>query len=525
MSTSSRRDCTRPSLAACAVLACVGACAVHPAALDAGTEASFADQTAPAPAAPPTAGAPELTAPSAPPTVVDAALELITREHLEQHVRYLASDELAGRPTGSDGALLAARYLADALAEAGVAPAGDDGSYFQRVPLSTLDFQGVPRIVATTVQGGELAFEYGTHFSQWSGAPPGQPLTVHVVRSSLDMPHEPRPDLALYVDGSRKERSEWIESDEDWGAILRPGSQSDGETAETTPRSVRTVGNAPPAGPRFVVRGALRDALERGLLRELRIEADTTRTNLPAFNVVGRLPGRGDLARETIVYSAHYDHIGVRTDPDATPDDDLVYNGADDDASGCAAVLELARALAADARRAEARAADADGAPPARTQLFLLVTGEEIGLVGTRYYLDHPIEPLEGTVCNLNFEMIGRPDDTVGGAGNLWLTGFERSNLGAAFRAAGLALRPDQRPEEKFFQRSDNYAFALRGIVAQTLSSYDLHADYHQVTDEADSLDYAHMEACTRASLGAARALASGAISPAWEPGGRPEGP
>ena len=126
-------------------------------------------------------------------------------------------------------------------------------------------------------------------------------------------------------------------------------------------------------------------------------------------------------------------------------------------------------------------------------------------------------------MCNLNFEMIGRPDESVG-TGNLWLTGFERSNLGDAFVAAGLALQPDQRPEQHFFERSDNYAFARRGIVAQTLSSFNLHTDYHQVSDEADTLDYVHMEACVRASFGGARALANGDISPEWKPGGRPEG-
>jgi Zn-dependent M28 family amino/carboxypeptidase len=125
-------------------------------------------------------------------------------------------------------------------------------------------------------------------------------------------------------------------------------------------------------------------------------------------------------------------------------------------------------------------------------------------------------------VCNLNFEMIGRPDKLAGGPGKLWLTGDERSSLGAAFRELGLAIVADPRPAERFFERSDNIAFARRGIVAQTLSSYDLHADYHHVTDEADKLDYAHMEAAIRASFEAARALADGRIEPKWLEGGDP---
>jgi Zn-dependent M28 family amino/carboxypeptidase len=164
----------------------------------------------------------------------------------------------------------------------------------------------------------------------------------------------------------------------------------------------------------------------------------------------------------------------------------------------------------------------AAGPPPARTVVFLLATGEEIGLVGTRHYLERPVVPLERTVLNLNFEMIGRPDALAGGPGKLWLTGYERSNLGPAFAAAGLAVVADPRPDQGFFQRSDNYAFAVLGIVAQTLSSYDLHEDYHRVSDEASKLDFAHMETALRSTLTAVRALVDGTIDPAWEPGGAP---
>jgi Zn-dependent M28 family amino/carboxypeptidase len=172
-------------------------------------------------------------------------------------------------------------------------------------------------------------------------------------------------------------------------------------------------------------------------------------------------------------------------------------------------VLELAQAFAADE-------------PPARTLLFLLASGEEKGLIGTRYYLDHPSVPLDQTVANLNFEMIGRPDELIG-PGKLWLTGFERTTLGAAFREAGFDVVADERPEQNFFQRSDNYAFAVLGIVGQTLSSYNLHEDYHNVTDEADTLDYEHMQAATRSAYAAARLLSQGEISPEWLPGGKPE--
>ena len=128
------------------------------------------------------------------------------------------------------------------------------------------------------------------------------------------------------------------------------------------------------------------------------------------------------------------------------------------------------------------------------------------------------------TCCNLNYEMIGRADELAGGAGRLWLTGHERSNLMGAIEREGISISPDVRPEQNFFQRSDNYAFAVRGIVAQTFSTYNMHQDYHQVTDEWDTLDYEHMEVSSREAYRIARLVADGEIDPAWLEGGKPRG-
>jgi Zn-dependent M28 family amino/carboxypeptidase len=264
------------------------------------------------------------------------------------------------------------------------------------------------------------------------------------------------------------------------------------------------------------------EGLRSGAISELRLKSGLTLVPAGAANVVGILPGVGtaerpDLARETVVLSAHYDHLGLvgegghggeQSSQDGEPD--LVYNGADDDASGTAAVLELAGALAA-----------AD--PPVRTVVFLLATGEEKGLLGTKYYLDHPAVPLADTIFNLNFEMIGRPDELAEGVGGLWLTGHGRTTMWAEAQEAGVELFADQRPNEHFFERSDNYAFVMRGILGQTLSSYNMHSDYHRVSDEADLLDYEHMELGVRRGLGLVRLLLSGELTPRWVPGGEPQ--
>ncbi|HEU4699272.1 MAG TPA: M20/M25/M40 family metallo-hydrolase [Gemmatimonadales bacterium] len=217
-------------------------------------------------------------------------------------------------------------------------------------------------------------------------------------------------------------------------------------------------------------------------------------------NVVGLIPGADPVLRgRAVVVAAHYDHLGVGR-PVAG---DSIYNGADDDASGVVAVLEAARALRA-------------GPPPRRTVVVLFTTGEERGLLGTLAYLEHPVVPLDSTDAELELEMVGRPDSLAGGPGRLWLTGDERSTMGAAFRRAGLPVVPDPRPAEHFFERSDNIAFARRGIPAHTLSSFDLHADYHAPSDEASRIDFAHLTEAARVAARALRVLADGG-APVWE--------
>ena len=226
-----------------------------------------------------------------------------------------------------------------------------------------------------------------------------------------------------------------------------------------------------------------------------------------AVNVAGVLPGSDPALRdEVVVIDAHYDHIGIAAVP---LNGDSINNGADDDASGVVTVLEVARMLASAPQR------------PRRTIVFLLTTGEERGLLGTRWYIEHPVRPLERTVANLEIEMIGRPDSLAGGAGKAWLTGYDRSSMGQILRDNGIPLVADPRPAEQFFERSDNIAFARRGIPAHTISSFNMHNDYHRVTDEARLVDAAHMAAVINATARATRLLADGP-APQWVPGGRP---
>lgn len=224
-----------------------------------------------------------------------------------------------------------------------------------------------------------------------------------------------------------------------------------------------------------------------------------------ARNVIGMIPGSDPILKnEVIIVLAHYDHLGIGRPENG----DSIYNGADDDASGTVAVLEVARHLKA-------------GPAPKRTVVFAAMTGEEMGLVGTRFFLAHPTVALDRIVAGLEIEMIGRPDSLAGGPGKAWLTGYERSTMGDMLKQYGIAIVPDPRPSQNFFMRSDNYGFAVRGIVAHTLSTFNLHTDYHHAGDDVDKVDFAHMTAVTRAAAEAVRHLADGP-KPEWHPGGKP---
>jgi Peptidase family M28 len=229
-----------------------------------------------------------------------------------------------------------------------------------------------------------------------------------------------------------------------------------------------------------------------------------------AVNVVGILPGRGPASAASarpdsiVLVDAHYDHLGMGRPVNG----DSIYNGADDDASGTVAVLEIARIM----ERWPA---------PSRTVVFLATTGEEFGLVGTGWYLANPVRPLSAMAANLEIEMIGRPDTVATGRGRAWLTGFERSTMGENFERSGLPIMADMRPSQSFFTRSDNIAFAQAGIPAHTLSSFNLHSDYHGLGDDISKIDLEHMASVINTAARAVWVLTEGP-APTWIRSGRP---
>lgn len=257
----------------------------------------------------------------------------------------------------------------------------------------------------------------------------------------------------------------------------------------------------------YVQRGAMPSSLPAGVLRYLKHLGTDGESRPYTWNAMALLRGSdwkdgGD--NPVILLTAHIDHLGTG----APVNGDAIYNGADDDASGTIAVLELARALS-------------HGPRPRRSILFVLFGSEELGGFGDRYFLDHSPVPLTDIVTNLEFEMIGRPDPKLPQR-TLWLTGYNRSNLGPMLARHGAAISADPHPEQHFFRRSDNYNLAVRGIVAQTVSSFGLHKDYHQPSDEISRIDFDFLTHSINSMIAPVRWLADTNWKPMWNAGGQP---
>ncbi|WP_201981795.1 M28 family peptidase [Hymenobacter rubidus] len=217
------------------------------------------------------------------------------------------------------------------------------------------------------------------------------------------------------------------------------------------------------------------------------VEATAVLRNEPftTENVLGYLEGT-DKKDEVVVVSAHYDHLGIK--------DGEVFNGADDDGSGTVSVLAMARAFSQ---------AKKDGHGPRRSILFLANTGEEEGLLGSQYYTDHPVFPLEKTVTDLNIDMVGRVDSLHQGKGDyLYLVGADRlsTELNTLSESTNQQYNPlafdykfnDPNDPERIYYRSDHYNFAKHNIPIIFYTS-GLHPQYHKATDDIEFIDFPAM--------------------------------
>ena len=245
------------------------------------------------------------------------------------------------------------------------------------------------------------------------------------------------------------------------------------------------------SGPRSVEAGGL-------LAADLQVETFT------APNVIAIAPGSDPALRdEYVLITAHMDHLGVGSPVDG----DSIYNGADDNASGTAAVLEVAEAVAALERA------------PRRSIMFATLSGEERGLLGSAWFVEHPPVPLDRIVANINIDMIGRNwEDTIAVIGKPYSSlGTLVDSVAAAHPDLGMAVAGDLWPSEGFFFRSDHFNFARKGIPAVFFFN-GVHEDYHQPSDEVDKIKFAKSARVARLVYEVTLALANAEERPRWDP-------
>ncbi|MBC7929374.1 MAG: M28 family peptidase, partial [Rubrivivax sp.] len=227
-------------------------------------------------------------------------------------------------------------------------------------------------------------------------------------------------------------------------------------------------------------------------------------------NVAGILRGSDAALKDTyVIVSAHYDHVGVKTEGCDAAVADCIYNGANDDGSGTVGVVEIAQALAKLNPR------------PKRSILFVTFFGEELGLVGSRFYGRHPVVPLARTIAQVNMEQVGRTDDSEGPQiATAAVTGFDFSDVGATLERAGasVGVKVYKHPKKSdaYFSRSDNQSLADAGIPSHTLGVSFEFPDYHGVGDEWPKIDFANMERVVRAVALGVLLIADNRQEPRW---------
>jgi hypothetical protein len=437
-------------------------------------------------------------------------------------MEFLASDALRGRGSGTPDELVAATYVASQLGQYGIVPAGDNGTYIQRGVILQQKLATPPQLRFAVPGGGgqPVIWTYGV-----------QMLTVQLSRRKFQGPlrridtensgHAQASFKGAVVvifgsDDNKIQSAVGAAMEGGCAAVLAPASARRlkhwDERARELPVLAPTIEGGETAalvgeGNMFAIRPeAIADlsGVPDGTIVEFDATLAPPETSY-TWNAVGMLPGRDPALRKSpILLTAHLDHLGIGK----AVEGDNIYNGADDDASGTTAVLELARALGS-------------GPRPRRTVIFALFGSEETGGLGSTWFEAYPPVALKTIAANLEFEMIGRSDPKYT-RDTLWLTGWDRSNLGPVLASHGARLVPDRRPEEQFFTRSDNYVLAKKGVVAQTVSSFGLHANYHRPSDDLAHIDFRHMTIAIGSLIGPLDWLANSDFRPAWKPGQQP---
>jgi hypothetical protein len=442
----------------------------------------------------------------------------------EAHLEFLASDEMRGRDTGSPEIDIAANYISTRFHIYGAKPVGGNSSFFQEVKLKkVMPSKSVSLTIGsdTFKVGEDLAYMNGESVSlngdlvfvgygssadfekadvkgKIAVALAGGSATTNGVQALLtDAP-------AKSVLAAAHEATALIE------IMMLPGLPWPSIVNFLSAERMLTEKNSKSIPHVWMKRSdapALASLMEtRKATGKLVIEA-LPQLNISAKNVVAMIEGTdASLSNEWIVISAHYDHVGVKKNPSQ----DSIYNGARDNAIGTVALLQAAKFFSKNR--------------PKRPIMFLALTGEEKGLLGSEWYTNHPLIPLNRTVFNLNCDGAGYNDTTM-----VNLIDLNRISVDEHFKKSTdvfeLVLKGDPAPVQNLYERSDNVNFAVKGVPAVTFSpgvkefDQELMKYYHQPADEVNSLNMRYIEKFHRAFVYAAYLVANANERPLWVKG------
>jgi len=462
----------------------------------------------------------------------------ITAQDIAQRIRIISDDSMMGRDTPSRGLDLTAQFVAQEFKKAGLKPAGEGGTWYQRYRIQRrqLDLSTSKLVLQAGANRTEAPFSSSVRHV--TGQLPEQPVAARVVllggrateEQVLGLPCRDRVVVVVLEHATAVSQTanlvlrrlyERSPTALLWASMDAPAEFASRLPKKAPERLVIGIPNERPAVlelPEAALAGLLAaagrtaaelrgsqeqvfqeipDATVKFDLKDVVLSADS------APNTIGMLVGSDPvLKNQYVMFSAHMDHLGIlRGQPDS------IANGADDNASGTTGVITLARAFGSAAKR------------PRRSLLFMTVSGEEKGLWGSRYFLDHPTVPVDSIVADLNTDMIGRNwRDTIA------VIGKENSDLGttlarvaAAHPELHMTPVPDQWPSELLFYRSDHYNFAREGVPILFFFN-GLHEDYHKVTDSADKIDAEKESRIVKLVYYVGEAVANTTARPQWNP-------
>lgn len=479
---------------------------------------------------------------------IDSAAALagtITPVELEAHLTFLASDELEGRETGTPGNHKAAEYIAGQFQSFGLPKIGEnEKSYYQKVAFTWTSWETADLYV--NGKKYRHLWDFISFPLENTKLPLLETKKIHFLGYGIDDPKysdyenvnvkdqvvmiykgEPRNEEGISWITGTEEASEWAD---DWKKKLKVAKEkgarlvlfiedqlqqklSDNRRFLVGP--MMTLGKPDSeagqyANHCFVSTNIARDIMGKRLDKVINAREQITKSGKPESvklkarlnilldkneqtllgeNVLGYIEGSDPrLKDELVIITAHYDHLGRRGD--------AIYNGADDNASGTSTVIEVAEAFAIAKKK---------GLGPRRSVLTMLVTGEEKGLLGSQFYVNEPVFPLENTIANVNVDMVGRVDDVHQAKNNPYYTyvigadrlSTELHEINEAVNNQYTQLEldytyNDENDPNRYYYRSDHYNFAERGIPAVFYFS-GTHADYHRVTDTAEKINYEKM--------------------------------